>query len=54
MIQSIIINMKFKPLVAIGSGGYVSGPAILGANVSGAKVILLEQNSYPGSYHKNT
>ncbi len=48
MIQSLIINMSFKPKVAIGSGGYVSGPAIWGSSVMGAKIILLEQNSYPG------
>jgi UDP-N-acetylglucosamine--N-acetylmuramyl-(pentapeptide) pyrophosphoryl-undecaprenol N-acetylglucosamine transferase len=48
LIQSIIINMKFRPKVAIGSGGYVSGPAIYGASLMGAKIILLEQNSYPG------
>ena len=47
-IQSILINMKFKPVVAIGSGGYVSGPAMYGASIMGAKIILLEQNSYPG------
>lgn len=47
-IQSLLINMKFKPIVAVGSGGYVSGPAIWGAKVMGAKIILLEQNSYPG------
>lgn len=48
LMQSFYINMKFKPRVAIGSGGYASGPAIWGASVMGAKVILLEQNSYPG------
>ncbi len=48
IMQSLIINMKFNPSVAIGSGGYVSGPAIFGASVMGAKVILLEQNSFPG------
>jgi UDP-N-acetylglucosamine--N-acetylmuramyl-(pentapeptide) pyrophosphoryl-undecaprenol N-acetylglucosamine transferase len=48
LIQSILINMSFRPKVAIGSGGYVSGPAIWGASVMGAKIILLEQNSYPG------
>jgi UDP-N-acetylglucosamine--N-acetylmuramyl-(pentapeptide) pyrophosphoryl-undecaprenol N-acetylglucosamine transferase len=48
LFQSLIINMNFRPKVAIGSGGYVSGPAIWGANVMGAKIILLEQNSYPG------
>ena len=48
LIQSLIINMSFRPKVAIGSGGYVSGPAIWGSSVMGAKIILLEQNSYPG------
>lgn len=48
MVQSLLINMSFKPKVAIGSGGYVSGPAIWAANVMGSKIILLEQNSYPG------
>jgi len=46
--QSLFINAKFNPRVAIGSGGYVAGPAIWGASVLGAKIILLEQNSYPG------
>ncbi len=48
LFQSIMINMSFRPKVAIGSGGYVSGPAIWGSSVMGAKIILLEQNSYPG------
>lgn len=48
IIQSLLINMNFKPRVAIGSGGYVAGPAIWAASVMGAKIILLEQNSYPG------
>ena len=48
MVQSLMINMSFKPKVAIGSGGYVAGPAIWAANVMGARIILLEQNSYPG------
>ncbi len=48
IIQSYFINLKFKPAVAIGSGGYVSGPAIFGAAKNGAHIILIEQNSYPG------
>ncbi|MFN3872004.1 MAG: undecaprenyldiphospho-muramoylpentapeptide beta-N-acetylglucosaminyltransferase [Ignavibacterium sp.] len=48
LIQSVIISMKFKPRVAIGTGGYVAGPAIWGASVMGAKIILMESNSYPG------
>jgi UDP-N-acetylglucosamine--N-acetylmuramyl-(pentapeptide) pyrophosphoryl-undecaprenol N-acetylglucosamine transferase len=47
-IQSLKINMQFKPKVAIGTGAYVSGPAIWGASVLGSKIVLLEQNSYPG------
>ncbi|MHB8336203.1 MAG: undecaprenyldiphospho-muramoylpentapeptide beta-N-acetylglucosaminyltransferase [Ignavibacteriaceae bacterium] len=48
VIQSIFINLNFKPQVAIGSGGYVAGPAIFASSLFGAKIILLEQNSYPG------
>ncbi|MEI7811648.1 MAG: undecaprenyldiphospho-muramoylpentapeptide beta-N-acetylglucosaminyltransferase, partial [Ignavibacteria bacterium] len=48
MFQALFINILFKPGVAIGSGGYVSGPVIWSASVMGAKVILLEQNSSPG------
>lgn len=48
LIQSLIVNLKFRPTVAIGTGGYVSGPAIWSSSVVGAKVILIEQNSYPG------
>jgi UDP-N-acetylglucosamine--N-acetylmuramyl-(pentapeptide) pyrophosphoryl-undecaprenol N-acetylglucosamine transferase len=47
-VQSMLINLSFRPKVAIGSGGYVSGPAVYAAYITGAKVVLLEQNSYPG------
>ncbi|MCL4548423.1 MAG: undecaprenyldiphospho-muramoylpentapeptide beta-N-acetylglucosaminyltransferase [Bacteroidetes bacterium] len=46
--QSLVICFSFKPRVAVGSGAYVSGPVIWAASVLGTKVILLEQNSYPG------
>jgi len=48
LIQSVVINLKFRPNVAIGTGGYVAGPAIWGSSLVGAKIILIEQNSYPG------
>lgn len=48
MLQSLWINIKFKPHVAIGTGAYVSGPALWGASILGARIVLLEQNSYPG------
>ncbi|MBK7105826.1 MAG: undecaprenyldiphospho-muramoylpentapeptide beta-N-acetylglucosaminyltransferase [Ignavibacteriae bacterium] len=47
-VQSFIINFNYKPKVAIGAGAYVSGPIIIMAKLFGAKVILLEQNSFPG------
>lgn len=47
-IQSLAINFTFKPRVVVGSGAYVSGPVVWAASLFGAKVILLEQNSYPG------
>lgn len=48
LLQSLVISMKFKPKVAIGTGGYVAGPSLWAANVMGAKIILMESNSYPG------
>jgi UDP-N-acetylglucosamine--N-acetylmuramyl-(pentapeptide) pyrophosphoryl-undecaprenol N-acetylglucosamine transferase len=48
VVQSLFINLIFQPKVAVGTGGYVSGPAIYGAYITGAKIVLLEQNSYPG------
>ena len=47
-VQSLYINFKFNPRVAVGTGAYVAGPVIWGASILGAKIILLEQNSYPG------
>jgi len=39
---------RFRPDAALGTGGYVSGPALLMAHRAGVPVILQEQNSYPG------
>jgi UDP-N-acetylglucosamine--N-acetylmuramyl-(pentapeptide) pyrophosphoryl-undecaprenol N-acetylglucosamine transferase len=47
-IQSLFINLSFQPKIAIGSGGYVAGPAIYASYITGAKIMLLESNSYPG------
>jgi len=46
--QSLFTLMKFKPRVAIGTGAYVAGPVISAASTLGTKIMLLEQNSYPG------
>ncbi len=48
LVQSFFINLKFKPSVAIGAGAYVSGPVAWLASFFGARIVLLEQNSFPG------
>lgn len=39
---------EFQPQLVIGTGGYVSGPALLAARLSGRKFVIQEQNSFPG------
>lgn len=43
---------KYKPLLTIGVGGYASGPLNFMASLMGKKVLLQEQNSYPGITNK--
>jgi len=42
------IVRKFKPDVAVGVGGYASGPILKVANLTGIRTVLQEQNSYAG------
>ncbi|MDZ7266192.1 MAG: undecaprenyldiphospho-muramoylpentapeptide beta-N-acetylglucosaminyltransferase [candidate division KSB1 bacterium] len=39
---------QFQPHLVIGTGGYVSGPALLAAWLRGTKFVIQEQNNYPG------
>ena len=48
LIQAYFIVRKFKPDVAIGFGGFASGPALWISGKLGIPMILQEQNSYPG------
>jgi len=48
LLQCAKILMKTKPLVVIGTGGYVSGPMLMMAALFGYPTIVQEQNSYPG------
>lgn len=43
---------EFKPDVAIGVGGYASGPLLRAAASAGVKTLIQEQNSYPGITNK--
>ncbi|NBC83695.1 MAG: undecaprenyldiphospho-muramoylpentapeptide beta-N-acetylglucosaminyltransferase [Bacteroidetes bacterium] len=46
------IISRFKPDVAIGVGGYASGPVLRMANSKGIPTVLQEQNSYAGVTNK--
>lgn len=46
------IVREFKPDIAIGVGGYASGPTLKAAQKAGVPTLLQEQNSYPGVTNK--
>lgn len=48
IIHCAIVLRKFRPRVVIGTGGYVSGPALMSALLLRIPTVLQEQNSYPG------
>jgi len=48
LINAFFIVLKFKPNVAVGVGGYASGPTLKVAEWLGIPTVLQEANSYPG------
>ena len=46
------IIKTFKPDVAIGTGGFASGPLLQAANTAAVPTLIQEQNSYPGITNK--
>ena len=46
------IIKQFKPDLAIGTGGYASGPLLFAAANKGVPSLIQEQNSYPGITNK--
>lgn len=46
------IIKDFKPDVAVGVGGYASGPVLLAASMMGIPYLIQEQNSYAGITNK--
>lgn len=46
------IVKRFKPDIAIGTGGFASGPALNAAIRHGVPALIQEQNSYPGVTNK--
>jgi UDP-N-acetylglucosamine--N-acetylmuramyl-(pentapeptide) pyrophosphoryl-undecaprenol N-acetylglucosamine transferase len=51
-IKSTFIIRRFKADVAVGVGGYASGPALRAAGLLGIPTLLQEQNSFPGITNK--
>lgn len=52
LLQSRKILKQFKPDVAIGTGGFASGPLLQMAVSKGVPSLIQEQNSYPGITNK--
>ncbi|PQJ80726.1 undecaprenyldiphospho-muramoylpentapeptide beta-N-acetylglucosaminyltransferase [Polaribacter porphyrae] len=56
MIDSLLkarrIIKQFKPDIAIGTGGFASGPTLIMANKRGVPTLIQEQNSFPGITNK--
>jgi UDP-N-acetylglucosamine--N-acetylmuramyl-(pentapeptide) pyrophosphoryl-undecaprenol N-acetylglucosamine transferase len=52
LIKSKKIIQKFRPDVAVGVGGYASGPLLYQAAKMGIPTLIQEQNSYPGITNK--
>src|SRR5690606_25001436 len=48
VVEAARIVRRFRPHVAVGTGGYVSGPAMAAALLMRVPVVLQEQNAYPG------
>ena len=52
LVKARSIVKKFKPDVAIGTGGYVCGPILMAAALIGVPSLIQEQNAMPGVTNK--
>jgi UDP-N-acetylglucosamine--N-acetylmuramyl-(pentapeptide) pyrophosphoryl-undecaprenol N-acetylglucosamine transferase len=52
LLRALFIIRSFKAEVAVGVGGYASGPALRAAGILGIPTLLQEQNSFPGITNK--
>lgn len=52
LFQSLIILIKFRPNLVIGTGGFASGPILFVSSLIKIPTFIQEQNSYPGITNK--
>jgi UDP-N-acetylglucosamine--N-acetylmuramyl-(pentapeptide) pyrophosphoryl-undecaprenol N-acetylglucosamine transferase len=52
LVKALFIIRKFKADVAVGVGGFASGPALRAAGMLGIPMLIQEQNSFPGITNK--
>ncbi|MBW6459934.1 MAG: undecaprenyldiphospho-muramoylpentapeptide beta-N-acetylglucosaminyltransferase [Bacteroidales bacterium] len=52
LFRAMQIIRKFRADIAIGVGGFASGPALRAASLLGIPTVIQEQNSYPGITNK--
>lgn len=52
LLSAFNIVRNFKPNVAVGVGGYASGPLLMAANFLGIPTVIQEQNSFAGVTNK--
>ena len=52
LFQSLIILLKFRPNLVIGTGGFASGPILFVSSLINIPTFIQEQNSYPGITNK--
>ncbi|MEL0201528.1 MAG: undecaprenyldiphospho-muramoylpentapeptide beta-N-acetylglucosaminyltransferase [Flavobacteriaceae bacterium] len=52
LVQALVIIVRFKPQLVVGTGGFASGPLLFVASWLGIPALIQEQNSYPGITNK--
>ena len=51
-LQSLLIFLRFRPSVVVGTGGFASGPLLFVASLFKTPLLIQEQNAFPGITNK--
>ena len=52
LLASLLLMLRWRPAVVLGTGGYVSGPVLTAARLLGVPCCVQEQNAVPGSANR--